>query len=1118
MVLKRELRQRIGERNINRLRDLARQNRLNLHANQSDSFDDDELCSHALELKRALGETNSESSDNSSDSSNPEYADRLFLLIANKTPEERESLEQLLQMLTGDGFSEHALAPLKSKFISDLFEQYSPRALSVFFSTDFGKYVLDRIQQDERLTQEEEKKLLLGLTHITSRLQVRSPNLSDAPVIEYANLFMGKDIDLENQEHLLPLANRTLAQSITNSRRLLHKDLKVEKFLKRALITPEVIARLPLTNEEYSALPNTAPLSKLYRNMMNHRLLTNYLHNNEISQDNLVDAIALLGKSIPKLQQSISALETLEEESHHLAESDTDKLTRLSSVLKNSVKQAPTILERQALARLKDHVDFQVLEQTRIAFEEDLYQQLAFLERGGSEQRFTVSVNLGGALAVANVAGVSLGGNLEFTFAVTGNDDVRVREFRAVKPSLTITGGDKKLAAVTVEAGYAGAKGRVFRNLDEFVRFHSNDLIPTLLGSMSKLPGNIKGSLDVNRAQKLHRDITADRHLLSERLTQLGVLVPGDKIRVAQKEAVNFADFTKHSVDIRGTVDILAGLAEGSIAHKRSKTRFQTRTNLLPMLRNNPNHTTPPKVDYLSFWSPATITEKEEYKALRRNIEDLDTDAIDRLNQFKEENGIVSVRLHADEAEQRLAQLEKRLEVLAALYSTPGVSEQDALSYQQERLEIRDSLKKAMVDQYLERDMYYFTVNAMEGHIGEEAPQEHFHKAKHSMQEIYRASNRGDYIAAHIYTFYNLHTLYEKTFLLPESPTIQDSSFQQVLEHHIEPSLNRPQIHLDNTKHVRRSLTAESVASSTETNFESQLALSIPHTNLSVSADIKVTNIGKNVNPDNDGIYFNVGLNLNGGCTTAVAVKALETALSKMRLQDSSIPEIALTGFAPEVMGLSAEGGMRVEFNFVKRHKGWKLQYTRVSGHESIGINSPGVGIPTGPIGAIKVDGGIRKAGIHNWWERPGNNTLTYIYAKFNGWKAAEMIKTPTWEMNPEDLPTPELRSENPFYFYALQNQAAISELMINMGKASKSVHNEMTEMLDQILSNNPAYEADFTEDFKAQLKDYAESPTPEQFFPMLAMFERFLTLQHQVYLKEARSRYRPHYRKGRII
>ena len=86
------------------------------------------------------------------------------------------------------------------------------------------------------------------------------------------------------------------------------------------------------------------------------------------------------------------------------------------------------------------------------------------------------------------------------------------------------------------------------------------------------------------------------------------------------------------------------------------------------------------------------------------------------------------------------------------------------------------------------------------------------------------------------------------------------------------------------------------------------------------------------------------------------------------------------------------------------------------------------------------------------------------------------------------------------------------------MSNPDQSVFKEVMEMLGQIDPADPDCPDGFIGQFPAMLRAYREKPGDENFIPLIQAFERFLTLQHKVYLLDARSRYRPSYRKGRII
>ncbi|MCL6269480.1 hypothetical protein M3P05_05940 [Sansalvadorimonas sp. 2012CJ34-2] len=886
-------------------------------------------------------------------------------------------------------------------------------------------------------------------------------------------------------------------------------------------------------NPEYKKLIDFSQLMSEDSGKLMHYLCSG---RKEISQlrKHLAKRLQKCGKDIDELDTIITSISDTPESAL-----DVKHLAEVSKAIGKAQSHCGADPQVQTLGLLRDHLDYQILEHTKEKFIQEMRQQLKYLEESGSSRVITITTGIGAAAAVAGVKGIAAGAKFTYEFKVVKGDDGRTREFHIGTPSISAKIGDGKVVSVTASGAYSGAKGRVFRSTEEFIRFHSNDFVPVLMSSMQKIPGNTKGSIDSRRAERLHSHITADRQLLSQRLAELGVIHPGDQVRVKQSKPVNYADFTQHSISGTLTVSALAGVLEGNIKLQNRCTNFRTRTNLRQMLQHNPDKAFPPHIEYLSFWAKADVADVAYYRHLQERLTSspgdnpyLDTPqfAAKVIGQFKEEDCVVSKRQSGDECIQWLNMKARDLSSHIFGETSASSSPSQQKRARKKRLEIREQVKSSMMDQFMERDMYYFTVNAMEGHIGEKSPQKYFHQAKHSMQAPYKAHDRGEFIAAHTYTFHFLKKLYESTFLPGETPVSDDAIFFQVLQNYLEPSLDNPQLHLSNVKHVRKSLTASSVAKSTEKSVSGDLTLSVPvqipgsHTpqaSLSLKGDFSFIIIGQNVNPDNDGLYFNVGVTLNAGASPTLIVKALGTALEKLkgqRIEDTTIPEISLAELAPDLSGLSAQAGARLEFNFVKRRKDWCLQYTRLLGKESVGLALPAVGIPIGPLVETNIEAGASVDTTKNWYERPGNNTITYLQAKYNGWQAGNMIKMPSYHVDPSDEEyMDKMKQSNPFYSYCLTHRKAISEMLVNLADPEKRANAELIEMFSEI---DTLASTGFREHFSEQLKQYARSPDPnsKNFKIMVQQFEQLLRVYHNRYLETARKRYRPNIKKGRVI
>ena len=1137
MVFRLQLQQAIGQRVVTRLRDLPRNGSLaaTLRGRQSRSSD-----SETLDLARKHASAISHISEG--DPTDEELELRLGELLNNDSlqPDQKEEILSLLHAVTDDNPDADTTAEGLTAF-NALMREYTPRALAIFLSTGFGSYVLECFKQGENLSEDDKAKMGKGLLHIQSRLNSRASHLPDGPLIEYADLYMGEDIDLENPEFTVPVVMKTL-ESIREQ----HEDsLEDSEAFQHKLDSGSADEHLPISLKDIDALRmkdlerirdgsalREHPVVSIARHIDSHPTLRVLLKDEQLSQDNLEAIATHFSTLIASDKNAIAELEELEYQIRQLSvetseDDNTDTvLAELSKILSKAATLTDSELNKTTLNLLKNHIDNEIINRTKTRFEQELYKQLSFLEKGGTEKTFKVSIGVGGAAAVAGISAASVGAQLELTFKVTGNDDTKVREFKTMKPTLTLAGGDSKVIEAAVEANSAHTQGKVFRNLEDFIKFHSNDLVPMLMGTLRQVATNTKGSINARRADHSQKQVTADRQLLSQHLAELGVIHPGDQIKVQQTAPVNYADFKQHTVATSAKIQALAGVVSAQVSAQDKITSFTTHTNLLYMLRNNPDKAQPKHLSYMSFWVPVSPEEKLEYEWLKTKLYDgLSQAEMEKFENYKEEDGVVSVRRSGKGATSWMNKQAEHLSQVRQQEENRDTPLRVQNSATQERLAIRETLKKAIVDQYIEREMYYFTVNSMEGSVGKEAPQKSFHDAKHDMQKIYNAKDRGEFIAAHIYSFYHLHQLYKDTFLPGETPELNDEIFHAALERSIEPSLDKPELNLKAKKHVRKNLAASSVARSTERNLSANLNFSIPGTGVGISADVTHSVIGKHVNPDNDGSYLTFGLNIDSGTATAEAVMtAMQGALQKLAAKRGSgnLPEVALGAVqdvVPQMSHFNLQAGMRVECHLVKRNEGWQMQFVRVKSNQSAGVSIPAIGIPTGPLGKVEIGTSASVSSVHNWWERPGNNTLTYIYAKYNGWSAGKMQKQPSWSTGPEEfnaLTEPE--GKNPFIRYTTQHKQAISNMLINMGKDGSAINHEFYDMLGQINVTVPPGYVGFTEDFARMVDEYSRNPDIERLPKILPEFERFLALQHEVYLKEARTRYKPHYRKGRVI
>lgn len=879
-------------------------------------------------------------------------------------------------------------------------------------------------------------------------------------------------------------------------------------------------------------------------------------------------------------------------------ESDSYKdLGKLCKSLRRLADLAADPNLRETLGLFADHLTDKVFTHIRNEFEADLRQKFRDLEKGGSSREITVSVGLGAGLAAYGIEGLSIDFGLEYTFKVTGNDDTRIREFHIVKTTGKLTGGDEKVLSGSFTAGLTGAKGRVFRNLDDFIRFHSNDLVPLLIGKAEDAICSGVGAIKTRKQRAYRHKAVANSELLTLRLQEQGALLASQRVKAEAQRKPNYAEFTQRKGSLKAGLAALSGMLDASLTFTNTVTDFKTRTDLLQTLKNNPEKFRARNKSFISFWVPASQEElngplcklwnnepgREDGKKVK-HISELPRDALEELKvqlaagkDYKfDRAGVLQKRVSGDTGIGWIKYQQRRL--------------QDESLSKAERIEIREQCKQAILDQYAERDLYYYTLNAMDGYIGAQSGQkDRLAKVEKSFRQTVGARNRGEFIEAHTYTFFRLWMTYMMSFNKDENPAVDDALFFMPMEQFIEPTLTRPQVNLSDDKDIREHLRVPSTATSKAVSVDADFTVSVPGTSIKGGIHSTYTRTVQNTNPDNDGEYINLSFTLGAGGHLGRAIQAVGDTVKQKNLDGSKgegvRAELFLAMADLDDFDLTAEAEVKLEVCLVHRdrelyrpddqEKDWHLQYVRVTGSRSLGAKTPNIGIPTGPVGELKLSFGAKVGGANNWFERPGNNTLTYAYTKYNGWRSGNKVGGEGCYWNA----------------YVNQNKKYFREMLVYMGRKEKNAFEEMNETFKRIETILPEMKdkcspAEFTvfkKDFMARLtlfsactrlEKLAKKKTPsdsdmskayrkikknwpgiesrmsEQEFvklkdklidgnsevleqalkidrtrdklnfepDMLESLEQFLDLQHEAYLRVARGRYSPSFKKLRIV
>ncbi len=607
-----------------------------------------------------------------------------------------------------------------------------------------------------------------------------------------------------------------------------------------------------------------------------------------------------------KEKQSLALLRVKKALAQWQLSGGNDDLSQVCQALRETANYTEDDHLQETLLLFAEHLTDKVLSNLREEFEIKLHEQLRDLEKGGSDRKVSISMGLGAGLSALGLEAGSLTFGLEYTYAVKGGDDTKVREFHITNASTKLTGGNDHLASLSGTFGTHHAKGRVFRNLDDFIRFHSNDLIPVILGQLHRLPGNIKGIAHSREQRFLRHSVLANAEFLSQRLQEQGIMLPSEKVHVEIDRKPNYARFWEDGQWVKVSVSALEGVFEGSAKALNTVTRFRTRTELLKTLKSNPDKFCARKESFISYWLPLETGEYEKAVCDLWNSE-YQADSHTQVSQISEisesQREEIEDRLFGGEEYKKDSNglVQKRMKgkaVIAWIKEKQTLLQGNTLDDLEKRT-IREKMKRAIIDQYNERDLYYFTLNALDGRIGLKTDRHRLAASEASFRKTYNVKNRGEYIEAHTFTYFRLWMTYMMTFSDGENPLVDDALFALPLEQLIEPTLTRPQVHLSDEKDVRAHLMVPSKARMTRQGVEVEVSAKIPGTSIKGAIHCGYSKVGKSTNPDNDGEYLNFSFILGAGSHLGRAIH-----LVGERLKQKGPDGKKTSDFRPELLSM----------------------------------------------------------------------------------------------------------------------------------------------------------------------------------------------------------------------
>ena len=639
-------------------------------------------------------------------------------------PRVKDSLEKL---------QEHAVFKVLNKRLV-----HSKPVIERLLHSVQAKPIIKKMMDDEELTTKETAALLAQADHLDA-IKTRDPSISlnSLSSAEAAMPYSSEQV-IDNPETVRYLLHGISDKAMEGSRDFLEELSEIRLEAQGVLPYARVVdmARqcdlelrvIPKKNKEIQAgRKKLAELNKQFQQLLDHYpQLRQYQKDFHVSSAKDVSELVdfLLEVMIEEREKSHNVSEKMTYAEQALDDwEETQSNVALGKVCQSIRELSETELNshmKQTLELLADHLRDQVMTQVRAEFEASLRKQLKDLEKGGSERSISVSVGLGGALSAFGVKGAALDFSADYTFKVTGNDDTRIREFHVVSGTGKLSVGDDKVVAGYGSLTLGKSKGRAFRNLDDFVKFHANDIVPVLIGKAKHLPKSVKGAIQAQLQDAHHKKVVANSDQLTLKLQESGLLLPSQAVVVDPIYKPNYAELTVDKKAGKLGASALSEAIGVSLTMTNTVTNFRTRTDLLQTLKENPMHFRARKKSFISFWVPASDAElkqeitnvwiKENKAPKTTKYSDIPED--DREYFASQILGGENFKCNSD------GTLQKRVKGPEAIDWVK--SQQELLESgvdKATRLEVRRRCQQAIRDQYTERDLYYYTLNAMDGYI-----------------------------------------------------------------------------------------------------------------------------------------------------------------------------------------------------------------------------------------------------------------------------------------------------------------------------------------------------------------------------------------------------------------
>ncbi len=669
----------------------------------------------------------------------------------------------------------------------------------------------------------------------------------------------------------------------------------------------------------------------------------------------------------PKIEQQQAALANFRKATATMTGASAD-LERLHAYL-GDLESVLSGAERDSLADVRVYVKRGLYQAVADDFKRQLTEQLAAFRKSGAGKTFSAEIGLGvgAALFGVEVASAKLGVTLELSVSTT--DTAQIWEGKAGKVSLGLKLGNDKIATVQTDGAAQMAGGKIFNSLEDFVSYHADDLLVSLLAASPKHLGqsvaNLSGGRQVRRYEGL---VARNVRLLSplqQRLIRQGVLGKGDRLVTQPLGKPVPGSFTNKNVSLAAgaNVNVLPVGLGLTLTGTHTRLDIASRKTLLTALKNDPGRIDQQKSKYFSVNLKGNLLAGKAGKA-----------ALDGLLQEAQQL-----------RETQPMQPETRRQLTA----------------------LRDQVQYALGALALERQSYTDLVNKYD--LG--GPHKKgMRSVKHSMEKARGANGRVEMEKAFTVTFAALNRVYQTAFAEGDRAEVVDPFFHEQLRE-IEAGFADPGMVLD-LKQARKQLTAKEEKNlsinSLAGTFTVKIAdlggvVGLPKIGASgeVSVGVTTTQIVSQDTPDTPTNRLDLNIKVQAGMDYRAVLSAIKKAAPSKLQFDFDKPALGFSEMSLSDWNFSLSTAANLQFRFQEvareqdgvKKKELVLLYARLTKIDTFGGNTPDVGIPTGPVGNAKVSFGAKLKDTHQVFEHVGTKSLGYISGKFNTWRTAGIEK-----------------------------------------------------------------------------------------------------------------------------